>query len=240
MTETCYFCESVATSREHVPPACLFPEKKDLDDGVDYRKNLITVPSCDEHNSQKSKDDEYLQLILVHGYFNNKAGQGHFLSKVVRAMERRPSLLTALYADADPVTVDGKRTVAVNIDRERFNLALERICQGLCVKSIDERWPKEIEIHTPVLLMMDESDTDKVNSLITDLSKSIIQSLEAVPKQGDNPDIFWYQLLIDKTKDRLLCRMTFYGGFDVFAVSAPRLRGEIVQREIGSTIEFAE
>ena len=228
MTDTCYFCGSAATSPEHVPPACLFPEKKDLDEGVDYRKNLITVPSCDEHNSHKSKDDEYVQLILVNGYFNNKAGQNHFSSKIVRAMSRRPALLAALYAGADPVTVDGVPTVAVTIDRERFNRALERIVQGLCVKFFGERWPKEFEIHTPVLLAMDEPDADKVNSLVTGLSKSIIGCLDGVVKQGENQDIFWCQLLVDKAKDRLLCRMVFYGGFDVFAISDPRLQGERV------------
>jgi len=73
-----------------------------------------------------------------------------------------------------------------------------------------------------------ELGTDQVNSLVTGLSKSIIRVLEADPKHEDNPDIFWYQLLIDKTKGRLLCRMAFYGGFDVFAVSDPRLSGESV------------
>lgn len=226
MTDTCYFCGNTATSTEHIPPACLFPEKKDLDDGVDYRKNLITVPSCDEHNSLKSKDDEYVQLILVNGYFNNKAGQDHARSKIVRALTRRPALLAALYADADPVTVDGVSTVAVTVDRERFNRAIERIVQGLCVKFFGERWPKEFEIHTPVLLAMGESDSDKVNSLVTDLSKAIIGCLDDTVKQGENQDIFWCQILMDITKDRLLCRMVFYGGFDVFAVSDPHLRGE--------------
>jgi hypothetical protein len=63
-------CEMAATSREHVPPLCIFPEMKDMQDGTDYRQNLITVPACDAHNLKKSADDEYLQLILTHGYFN--------------------------------------------------------------------------------------------------------------------------------------------------------------------------
>jgi hypothetical protein len=159
MTDTCYSCASAATSTEHVPTACLFPEKKDLDDDVDYQKNLITVPSCDEHNSHKSKDDEYVQLILVNGYFNDKAGQDHFSSKIVRAISRRPALLAALYADADPVTVDGMLTVAVTIDRERFNRAFERFVQGLCVKFLGERWPNEFEIHTPALFAIDVSES---------------------------------------------------------------------------------
>ena len=62
-TETCYMCDASATGREHVPPRCLFPEAKDIP-GKDFRKKLITVPSCDAHNFAKSKDDEYLMTIL--------------------------------------------------------------------------------------------------------------------------------------------------------------------------------
>ena len=56
-TDKCYYCGEPAMSEEHVPPKCLFPEQKDT--GKDYRKNLITVPSCDKHNAGKSCDDEF-------------------------------------------------------------------------------------------------------------------------------------------------------------------------------------
>jgi hypothetical protein len=56
-------CDSLATSSEHVPPKCFFPEKKDLPREVDLRKNLFKVPSCDAHNSQKSHDDEYFFYV---------------------------------------------------------------------------------------------------------------------------------------------------------------------------------
>lgn len=61
----CYMCEATATSVEHVPPRCLFPEQKDLPSGVNLRKQLITVPSCEAHNTSKSKDDEYLLYALL-------------------------------------------------------------------------------------------------------------------------------------------------------------------------------
>lgn len=193
MADVCYFCDAPATTREHVPPACLFPQRKDSSDGLDYRKNLITVPSCDAHNSRKSKDDEYLFLILVHGYFNNEAGRDHFNSKIVRALTRRPAMLVALYGTQTPVTVDGELTVSVDIDRVRFNNALERVCQGLCVNQYGKRWPKEIEIHTPLLLAMDRPNADKTNALVADLSKAIIDNLKSVDKRGENPEVFWYQ-----------------------------------------------
>lgn len=54
--ELCYWCGKLATSREHVPPESLFPENKDIKmiSNYSYRYNLITVPSCDEHNMSKS------------------------------------------------------------------------------------------------------------------------------------------------------------------------------------------
>ena len=37
--QTCYMCDEIATSDEHVPPKCIFPEVKDL--GIDYRKGRV-------------------------------------------------------------------------------------------------------------------------------------------------------------------------------------------------------
>lgn len=72
MTETCYMCEAAPTSREHVPPKCLFPESKDVN-GQNFRENLITVPSCDihieeifsadEHEHRKQKLDKLRKII---------------------------------------------------------------------------------------------------------------------------------------------------------------------------------
>lgn len=221
--EICYYCDASATTKEHVPPKCLFPKGKDLDDVFDYRRNLITVPSCEAHNSEKCGDDEYLQLILIHCYFRNEAGRQHFNSKIVRALTRRPAMLFALYDNKTPVVVDGQPTIAVDIDRARFNKAIERVCHGLYVNETGDRWPAEIEIHSPLLLSMDDPGADKINELVTNLSKSIIERLKDLPKQGDNQEIFWYQLLADRDRDRLYCRMVFYGGFEVFAISHPKL-----------------
>src|ERR1700733_6530786 len=88
MTEkNCYYCGRPATSREHVPPECIFPEKKDSS-GKDYRKNLITVPSCDEHNLHKSKDDEFLMANVTPVVGNNGAGFVQTRTKLRRAFDR--------------------------------------------------------------------------------------------------------------------------------------------------------
>ena len=56
-------CHDEACSVEHVPPRALFPEQKDIGN-PDFRRNLITVPSCAKHNMGKSGDDEFLMVSL--------------------------------------------------------------------------------------------------------------------------------------------------------------------------------
>lgn len=53
----CYFCGGEVAGVEHIPPRCFFPKGK--------RNELITVPSCDMHNQEKSKEDEYVRAILL-------------------------------------------------------------------------------------------------------------------------------------------------------------------------------
>lgn len=78
-----------------MPPKCLLPESKDFKDLIqkDFRKNLITVPSCDAHNLRKSNDDEYLMICLASRAGNNVEAYYHTYAKVRRARERNPSII---------------------------------------------------------------------------------------------------------------------------------------------------
>ena len=75
-------CSEPATSREHVPPSCFFPEKNE------FRKNLITVPSCDKHNLVKSGDDEYLFAVISSHLESNQIARDQF-KKTIKAINRR-------------------------------------------------------------------------------------------------------------------------------------------------------
>src|SRR5690348_12624374 len=61
----CYFqgCTPDTTTREHVPLKSFFPK--------DQRTKLITVPSCEAHNTSKSADDHY---ALAHICMNSSLG----------------------------------------------------------------------------------------------------------------------------------------------------------------------
>ena len=84
----CYMCDGPGTTKEHVPPKCLFPEKKDVG-GRDFKKKLITVPSCVTHNASKTNNDEFLMVCLAGIINNNIVGRNHFQTKVDRALTRK-------------------------------------------------------------------------------------------------------------------------------------------------------
>ncbi len=108
--KTCYMCEAKSTSVEHVPPKCLFPEQKDLPSGVDLRKH----PACDEHNSKKSKDDEYLLYCLAMSLPADQIGNDHFLCKVRRAIKRNPNLINQFQKSTERVVVENINTSQVS------------------------------------------------------------------------------------------------------------------------------
>lgn len=53
----CYYCGQIATSKEHIPAKALLNGHADL--------QLITVPSCNKHNQDKTMDDMLIGRILV-------------------------------------------------------------------------------------------------------------------------------------------------------------------------------
>ena len=220
---TCYMCGAPATSREHAPPLCIFPELKDMQDGIDYRKNLITVPACDAHNLQKSKDDEYLQLLVIHGYFNNPLAEQQFKTKLVRAFQRNPALLAQLHRDNTPVVVNGVATEAATIDRGRFERSLEMIIRALHFHVFKEHLHHPMRIHTTLLLDLESEVAEKNNEGVEKFCAGVRELIgDAVP-QGANPHIFWFKYRCQERS----CgwHLSFYGGFDVYVLTSPRWPG---------------
>lgn len=135
--KTCYMCSLPATSLEHAPPKCLFPTARDTENGINLRKNLITVPSCDEHNSAKSKDDEYLLYSLSLSITSNNTGLNLFLTKVQRAAQRKPALAIELFSTSVPVSLQNTQTKeiaeahAITVNGARIDKVLAQCARAL-------------------------------------------------------------------------------------------------------------
>lgn len=214
----CYACDMEATSREHVPPKCIFPEKKDIDLDEDHRVDLISVPSCDVHNSKKSGDDEYLMYILVSTLTVNSVAERHAATKILRAMERRPSLSNEIYSGRESVvaeTESGERfeTYMVPLNGARLDSCFDHVAKGLYFHSFNETWVGKIRSVYNFIMATDFEATDMVNETAKDLTRWAAQFLEHEEYQGKNEMIFRFK--IAKTGDeRLPCvaQCVFYGG----------------------------
>src|SRR5882724_7581931 len=132
--EKCYMCDREGYTKEHVPPRCLFPEKKDV--LIDLRQNLLTVPSCLDHNSKKSNNDEFLMMTISGIVGNNDIGYVHYQTKVQRSLAKKPKFIEKIVKGAiatDHTTEDGKVIPVLKgqLDIKRIETCLTNIVYGL-------------------------------------------------------------------------------------------------------------
>lgn len=220
---TCYMCDGEATSSEHVPPRCLFPEKKDLPEGLDLRKSLITVPSCDLHNSQKSSDDEYLLYCLVLSIPSNEVAKNHFFTKIVRAIKRNPSLIERHLTTAKNVRVENMdtsewfQTIGCQIDDERFDKSLEQLARALYFYHFERKSTGEVGIYPNFLLLMN-GGYKQTNEKISQMDSMSETLFSKEPSYGENPEVFKYCAVDQGIGKPKFLRLYFYKGNRVTVV----------------------
>jgi hypothetical protein len=171
----CYFCGIAATSREHVPPKSLFGGGA----------ALITVPSCAEHNSVRSKHDEYMRLVVsgtawttvpeaVRGKIERSASRG-------RGPARR--VLEGVY---------GRRHYDAEMDR--LNTCAEAMARAIIFHEYGSRPP--VEVRPEVVCHFLECTLDAspaIVSLYEDLKRSALLRMAEVEFTLRHPGIFKYK-----------------------------------------------
>ena len=220
--QTCYACQNPATTKEHIPPLCLFPERKDIIDDVDNRRNLITVPSCKEHNCNKSGDDEYLLYVLSTNLPANAIAQAQW-TKLKRAVERRPVLWNSMCNNSKDVEVVDSHTskmyeaVQMDLDGPRFTKSLELIVLGVYYHRFGKRWGSNIRVHADFVdfpYEQTKAEIDANRMLVFNCAEKLFTS---IPRYGDNQDVFWYQVYEPENSFRFLIRIGFFGGCTITA-----------------------
>lgn len=216
---TCYMCEKESTSVEHAPPRCIFPEQKDLQPGEDYRVNLITVPSCDEHNTQKSKEDEYLLYILPSTIGSNEVGINHFLTKVQRALARKPSLVGQLTKNPVSVTIHDTKTniwsraVALKVDMGRIQDALEKVGRAIYFKHTAKKHLGTVNVVGNFSLNLQNLTENEQSEALFNMTDAL---LDGQPYYGENQKVFSYRFV--ECTEMGVVELTFYGENRALAV----------------------
>lgn len=207
--DKCYRCESDGITREHAPPDCFFP--------TGYRDNLVTVPSCHEHNTRNSKDVEYVRNVIVGYYSTNEVARGHFQNKVKRSFDRSSKLFDRTFKEASPINIDGEKTVIFSLDLQRNKVVMEALAYALCYKDIGKTYTGNWEIFCPQLISPNLLQNKR------DGWEEVRASFREIPyteMPTPQPKVFRYG--IHKWEDeKLVYVFEFYGGFIVHTLAIP-------------------
>lgn len=220
----CYVCNENATSREHVPPLCLFPESKDVR-GLNFRKDLITVPSCDEHNSKKSSDDEFLMVSIAGIVGNNSLGYYHTRTKIDRALRRKSKdfLNKAIIRNSkEGIIKIGKGNkfpvLSGNPDFERLKQCFKNIAYGLYYQEYNFSFKGEIEMLLGFIRYNDPND----QTLVRFTRKRFELEELSLEIKGENPDVFKYQFCQADKSGLIALKLIFYEASEVFIAFLPQ------------------
>ncbi len=218
---TCYACSNEATTGEHVPPKCLFPEMKDTPGGTDLRRNLFTVPSCDEHNTHKSGDDEYLAVVLAINLPANHVAQLQVSSKIARAVARRPKLAASMMGRVEPVLIADDRTLElyeasqVELDGLRFERTLRLLSLGIYFQHFDRRWDGSLRVLPEFIAFPYEQNSAEIANAVATVAICSEILFKDTPHIGANPSVFFYQIHEGEDSATCVLRLTFYEGCKV-------------------------
>ncbi|WKJ89103.1 hypothetical protein QZJ86_13855 [Methylomonas montana] len=193
----CYFCNAKKTSMEHLPPKCFFPKGK--------RNNLITVPSCDEHNSSKSMNDEYIKTLFANASekIENDSSLISLLESSHRAMFERKSRFRHAILNQAKICIEpsGKEVVYAKVCIKRIHEFFNCLSRGLFFHQHKKRFEGKTKIHIHFL----EKDTDQ----------NILNLFNQPDISGDNRDIFYYICTPQFGDYRYFISMCFLNQFKV-------------------------
>ncbi len=215
----CYMCGKQSTSKEHVPPQCFFPE--------DMRFNLMTVPSCPEHNEKTTKDDEYTRNYMTICYGNNAAASKQFENKVVKSFMNCDSLKKELakcqkiYFNND-TTGEQKYTYAFEVETNRIESVIKKIAYALYYIEYKKIYNKNFTVSTKFFTNSDGSLTEKgeqINNIDNYYkTQEAIYGTTVFNNKGSNPEVFQYSFLHSPNSDNqnFIIKMTFYENCEFF------------------------
>jgi hypothetical protein len=221
----CYACDRPATTWEHAPPRGFYPRRHEVyrtPRGIDYRRNLIEVPSCDAHNVDKSQEDQFVQsaVTIIALCLGRGADPHPFIERHLKKMHPR---LRASLESARLVQTPVGPMYSVKPDIPTISRIMELTARALYYHENEwtRRWPGACIIESPHFRGSDLNPTVGTwiaSQAIGGLTELYRRGHEGFALRGPHPEVFAYQVF--EVEQRLLMRLTFYGAFHVLAHSA--------------------
>lgn len=212
--DACYYCGKKATTKEHIPPVCFFPKGSKF--------GLFTVPACDEHNNAKSKDDEYVKVLLTTSADLMLRDDLHpVIDKSERALARSPAFRATVLDDPEPAVVilpcgTWLPSSSHKIDMTRFFNFFNFFARGLFYHHEKKIWKGAVQVAPHFLLRTDAEDEDKL------MSDELLEQYDRANSHGLNKNIFYYNFVTvfdDASPSKILMYVLCVCFFDKFKVS---------------------
>jgi hypothetical protein len=210
--KTCYQCCRIATTDDHIPPKCFFPEAKTIG-GENLRKDLITVPSCRKHNLERSGDDQFICSIIASQIQGNKYAQHLFHTKVIKAIKRRPLLAPGFFRKLFPIRIGKIETGVFYPDKKRIDRTMSSISKGLFFYHFKRRPKGLIGVLAYDIQKLPENQASyEYNLALAKNKQDTIRLYQSEKRNGENPQIFYYQIISEEKMNRIVIRMVFFEG----------------------------
>lgn len=205
VTETCYACERPASTVEHCPPKSFFP--------TGQRQNLMTVPSCEEHNNDNSKEVEYARNAITTLRGVNTTGLELFERKTKKSLVRSPGLLFQTFGTIEPVMYGDHVTGAYHLDIDRLKVVF-----GACVRAVHYRYTGRKHADWAIVMPCCVFDSSVSEQFVQDWNRlcEALKSLQFERKGTANPSVFQYG--VARLEGKYVYLHVFYESFLVYAL----------------------
>jgi hypothetical protein len=208
----CYFqgCKEEARTKEHVPPKAFFPK--------DQREQLITVRSCEKHNTDKSRDDLYvLAQICLNSSPRNRARE-IFLKRIVPQLGFNEDAFRLLLIRDSQLLEDG--AVKYRVDIRRLNRFFDSLSCGLVSHVTKDTLPEHYSMRHIFHNLIDDSQTEEEKQIIAAMEEFYDSKTPEILHFGKaalkNEDIYTARLFgISDFQSSITVVHLFFGHFKV-------------------------
>jgi len=195
----CYFCGKPSTSTEHAPPEMFFR---------DFSCDSITAPSCDDHNSRKSGDDQSIVSAMIQSLYNMHAKNGSIPTL-------SPEVQKAIETAKSSFRYTKKRVK--NVDLFEGSSLKDEFPKVAHLQGRIDGWIKQL---TAVLVW----DATKSFDKSIDWDKAIVQSPHSLPfdfPKPPNPEEVMKYADASQEVDEMESKIDWIGGWSAYPRSYP-------------------
>lgn len=194
----CYLCGARATTADHVPPKCIYPDPKP--------PNLITVPACGPCNSGNKLHDEYFRWLVATASPESKEAKALVEGKINREFRKRPLLLYRVMKRSCRLPVHTPAGIYLGtqpvfeFDQLRVQAVIEKTVKGLYFHHTGRRLPPDCSVADFILnpRLSTKCLTEICSLPLLDVGDGSVFSYRFIESEHQNGLSIWFLMFFNR------------------------------------------